>query len=84
MKKHANTDSVLTYTTSPHIHLIGTTQCVVDGLKGILEYSDQSIRINLGKYSVRVVGNRLCINDFSPQGAIIQGDIVSLELCNAG
>lgn len=81
MKHGRNTsdDSIVSYVTNPRIELIGTNQCIVDGLKGILQYSTDKIKINLGKNSVSVLGDGLYINSFSNQGAIIEGTIISVE-----
>lgn len=78
------TETVTGYTSAPHIHLVGSGQCVVDGLKGIKQYTRESIVIDVGRYCIKVVGVGLCINEFSPEGAIIEGDILSLELTNDG
>ena len=45
--------------------------------------SDDERCINLGKYCLLVVGNGLCINELSPDGAVIEGDILSVEYCGA-
>lgn len=78
-KKEKLNGTVVGYCECPHIHLVGSSQCVVDGLKGICEYSRDKIKINLGKYCLEVVGSNLCINEFSPEGAVIEGDILSVE-----
>lgn len=75
-------DNIAGYVNQPRLELIGTEQCVVDGLKGIIEYSSDKIKIDLGKYSVSFLGDELYINSFSHQGAIIEGLIISLELDN--
>lgn len=75
-------ETVVGYTSSPHIHLVGSGQCVVDGLRGIRQYSRESIVLDVGRYCIRIVGSGLCINEFSPEGAIVEGDILSLELLN--
>lgn len=82
MSKINKADTVIGYTTSAHLHLIGSSQCVVDGLKQVVEYTNDCIRIDVGSYCVNIVGSGLCINEFSPKGAIIEGDILSLELSN--
>lgn len=83
MKKFSiPTETVAGYTAAPHLHLVGSGQCVVDGLKGIKQYTTESIIIDVGAYCVRIVGSGLCINEFSPEGAIIEGDILCLELGN--
>jgi sporulation protein YqfC len=74
-----NKDDIITYTGEPRLELVGSGECVIDGLKGIIEYSDEKIKINLGKYYVTFFGDGLYINSFSYEGAIVQGTIVSLE-----
>ena len=78
-KKVKNTDDVMTYTNEPHLELTGNSECIVDGLKGILEYTKEKIKINLGKYCVTFFGDALYINSFSHEGAIVQGTIISVE-----
>ena len=79
MKKRPESDNLITYTNRPHLELTGNTQCIIDGLKGITEYTKEKIKMNLGKYSVCFFGDELYINSFSPEGAIIEGTIVSME-----
>lgn len=78
-KKVKNTDDIVTYTNIPHLELVGNSECVVDGLKGIIEYTKEKIKINLGKYFVTFLGDGLYINSFSHEGAVIQGTIISVE-----
>lgn len=79
MKIYKPKDDIFEYTGEPHIELCGISQCVVDGLKGITEYRDDKIRIDLGKYSISVFGSELYINAFTKEGAVIEGTIISLE-----
>ena len=71
-KKEKLNDTVMGYCECPHIHLVGSSQCVVDGLKGIVEYSRDRIKINLGKYCLVVVrseerrGVKECRSRWSP------------------
>ncbi len=80
-KKEMLNSTVIGYCECPHVHLVGSSQCVVDGLKGICGYSRDKIKINLGRYCLEVVGSNLSINEFSPEGAVIEGDILSVEYC---
>ncbi len=80
-KKEKLNSTVIGYCKCPHVHLVGSSQCVVDGLKGICGYSRDKIKINLGRYCLEVVGSNLSINEFSPEGAVIEGDILSVEYC---
>lgn len=77
-------DGVASYALTPHIEVIGNSECVVDGLKGIVEYTKQRIKINMGRYYITFVGADLYINSFSHRGAIVQGTIMSLEFDNYG
>ncbi len=72
-------DDIISYTSQPHIEIVGNTECVVDGLKGILEYTKDKIKIDLGKYSVTFFGDELYINSFSHEGAVVDGTIISVE-----
>lgn len=71
------------YTGEPHIEIIGNYECVVDGLKSILEYSSDRIKLCIGKRAVTFHGEDLHINAFTPEGAIVQGTILSVEYSDA-
>lgn len=75
-----DTDNIVNIIREPHIELFGNSECVIDGLEGIIEYTSERIKINLGKYAVSIIGDELYINSFSHNGAIINGYIISLEL----
>ena len=77
-------DNIISYTNEPHLELVGNSQCIVDGLKGIAVYTAQKIKVNLGKYYVTFFGDNLFINAFSYEGAIVEGTIVSLEFESNG
>lgn len=79
LKKEKLSDDIITFTNQPHLEITGTGECVVDGLKGIVEYTKEKIKINLGKYFVTFWGDELYINSFSHEGAVVQGNIISLE-----
>jgi sporulation protein YqfC len=63
----------------PRLEITGSNECVVDGLMGIVEYSNEKIKVNLGKYFVTFYGDGLFINSFSHEGAVVEGSINSLE-----
>ena len=64
---------------SPHIELLGNREVTVDGCKGILEYDDGFIRLNLGKTVLRLTGRDLMITALSDRTAVIEGYILSIE-----
>lgn len=75
-----NCQGVGEYALKPHIELIGSTELIISGLKGIGEYTSEKIRINLGSYCITVMGDNLMINSFTHSGAIINGTILAMEL----
>ncbi|MBR1762046.1 MAG: YabP/YqfC family sporulation protein [Eubacterium sp.] len=77
-------DNTVSFVKDSRLELIGNGRCVVDGLKGIEIYNSDKIKVNLGKYYVTFFGDNLFINAFSPEGAIVEGTIISLEFESNG
>lgn len=67
------------YTGEPHLELIGNSECVVDGLKSIIEYKKDKITLNIGKKTVTFLGEDLEINSLTTEGAVVKGFIMSVE-----
>ncbi len=65
-----------------YIELVSNTCALVDGCKSVLEYSDECIKLNLGKTTVCFVGNSLHIRSLSMAQALVEGFIVKVEFCN--
>lgn len=64
---------------TPRLEVIGNTNCIIEGLKSIVEYTKGKIKIDLGKYCVTFYGDGLYINSFTRGGATVEGIIISLE-----
>ena len=79
MKKRSDSENIIEYVTYPHLEIIGNSECLVEGIKGITEYTKEKIKLNLGKYSVTFFGDELSINSFSYEGMTVEGTIISLE-----
>ena len=79
MKRLKTTEDIIAYTAAPHLELVGNRECAVEGLRGIVEYTKDKIKIDLGKYCVSFVGDGLYINSFTHEGATIEGTILSVE-----
>ncbi len=62
-----------------HIELFGNHEAIINDCKGILEYSSEKIKINMGKNIVTLNGNDLCMNEYGSSRARICGIIVSVE-----
>ena len=79
MKKAKDSEAVYAYVSEPRIEISGCRECLIDGLKSISEYTEDKIKIDLGKYSVCIVGDGLCINSFSSEGAVVEGTVMTVE-----
>jgi len=61
------------------IEILNNNEVVVEGCKGILEYDNNSIRLNLGKMSVKFTGDNLIITCMNSDNIVIKGFITSVE-----
>ena len=79
IKKLREEKNIVSYALQPHIEICGTDECVLDGIKGISKYSNDAITVCLGKFNVSFFGDNLYINSFSSEGAVLRGNIISME-----
>ena len=66
------------YFGKPRIEMCGR-ECLVDGLEGIIEYSSTKITVSLGSRFITFFGDDLKINSYTHEGAIVEGNILSME-----
>ncbi len=62
-----------------YMNICGNKEVIFEGSRGIVEYNENSIKINTGKYIVAFSGRGLhirCMNEFS---LVIAGFITSIE-----
>lgn len=64
----------------PHIELQGNAELSLDGCKGILEYTEESVRLHAGALLLSVGGSGLCIRMYSEEQTVITGDIRQIAL----
>lgn len=62
-----------------HMELSGNREAIVEGCKGVVEYDEGVIRLNLGKNIVRFMGTELSIRTLTLEQAIITGNILSID-----
>lgn len=63
----------------PYIEMLGGGEAVVDGCKGVLEYTEDTIALNAGACVLRFQGKNLTIRAYSESQTEIYGDISSVE-----
>lgn len=66
-------------TDNSYISVNGKGDAVIEGNIGILEYSQESIRLSTGHNSVRFNGRELWIKALNPHSAIVSGKIENIE-----
>jgi sporulation protein YqfC len=59
--------------------VIGTGQVTVENHKGIIEYSEELIRINTGNGIIKLYGRGLSIKTILQEEIIIIGEIINIE-----
>ena len=65
-----------------YIEMISNYCALIDGCKGILEYDDSVIKLNLGKQNVAFRGTSLTIKSLSMEQAMVEGFIAVVEFGN--
>ncbi|MEG0854252.1 MAG: YabP/YqfC family sporulation protein [Angelakisella sp.] len=61
------------------VELLQNRQAVVDGCKGVLEYSDSCIRLSSDRLILRFTGKGLLLRTFNSTSAIVEGQIATVE-----
>lgn len=61
------------------VELFCGKQAVVEGIKNIIEYDENILRVNDGKNEVRILGSNLSLLCMTRDSVIIEGDIASAE-----
>ena len=61
------------------VELLQNRQAIVEGCKGVLEYSDSCIRLSADRVILRFGGSGLQLRTFNSNSAIVEGNITSLE-----
>lgn len=83
MKEHPKEtkrkNSFLSTLNAPCIELSGNRELLIEGSKGVLSYSADSVRVNTGGMIVNIAGRELDLRCISDSALIIDGFIMSLS-----
>lgn len=63
----------------PKVEICGTEEAVIENHKGILEYGENLLTINLGKHVLYINGSNLNITAMNEQGLRVHGKIESIR-----
>lgn len=61
------------------IDLISNTQARIDGCKGIIEYSDEKISLNLGNVCAEFCGADMSMNAYEDEQVVINGKFAAIN-----
>lgn len=61
------------------IQLMGNRECIIEGCKGILEYKEDSIKLNVGTAVLTFRGQDLTLRAMNEDGAVVEGLITDLN-----
>lgn len=64
-----------------HIELFSNKEMVLEGCCGVFEYTDNYIRLNLGKGALIINGKNFDISTFQDKIIVIKGEIDTIEFC---
>ncbi len=65
-----------------HLEMHGNNEAIVEGCSGILEYNEYSIKLSSAKHTLCFNGTNLLIQCMTANGAVITGDIYSVQFSN--
>lgn len=74
-------ESAARFLPSVRVELLSNKEAVVDGCRGIIEYSDCCIRLSTDKQILKFTGRGLVIRCFQERGAVVAGYIQCVEFC---
>ncbi len=63
----------------PRIEIIGCSQINVENFRGILDYGENSIKINSNTGIIKIEGDGLLIESISDEGVFVKGRILRVE-----
>lgn len=61
------------------MEIVGNKEVTIDGTQGVLEYSDDCIRVSTGKMIIKFNGRNLSIKGLDSETLIITGYLLSIE-----
>ena len=62
-----------------HIEIIGGNEFFIENHHGIIEYTDEEVKLNLGKKILRLTGVGLVVESMNENELRMRGKIINLE-----
>ena len=64
---------------SAEITMTDNKRAIIDGSKGVIEYTPGCVRLNLGRLCLRFCGESLRIKTLSDDKTVVEGTIMSMD-----
>ena len=61
------------------IEMLGNREIIIDGCKGVIEYDENLIKLNIGELSLGLMGDEMVIESFDGGVAIIRVKIIEIN-----
>lgn len=62
------------------IEIVGDSKVIIENVKSILEYENESVRVDIETHTVNVKGNALTLNNYTDNVMVISGIIQGVLL----
>lgn len=67
---------------APRVEISGNQRALIEGCGGILEYGEDRVRLQAGRWTIQLRGRDLQLDCLSESSLVIRGEILSLEYGN--
>ena len=61
------------------IEMLGNREIIIDGCKGVIDYDENTIKLNIGDLALCLVGTDMVIESFDSGVAIIRGRFAEIS-----
>ncbi len=65
-----------------NVELYGNKRAIIEGCKGVVDYNEEFLKIDLGNITLKVTGRDLVIESYIYEQIDLKGEIVSVEFMN--
>ncbi len=66
----------------PKIEMLGNREIIIDGCRGVVEYTENLIKLSLGENVLSILGDNLLIKSFDSSIGVISGQISEISFSN--
>ena len=63
----------------PLLSLMGREELTIENYKGIMEYTEECIRVNTAAGILKIQGKGLCLKQLTAECVVVNGGIISME-----